>query len=1235
MLKKIYLSLVGLIICGLSAVAQNNTGAIKVVLKDKGNNETIPFANVVAYQNGVQVGVGTTNMDGECVIKPLPPGKYDVKGVYVGYQASEIKGVVVGEGKTAYITISLSNGEGVNLQEVEVVSYQVPLVDPDTKTGQTVTREDYQNMATKNINSVAATTAGVFQSDEGAALNVRGGRSNATTYFIDGVKVIGGASGLPQQSIDQINVITGGLPAMYGDATSGVISITTRGPQAKFFGGIEIISSQLTDAYGYNSLGFSLGGPILTRTDSTGAKTPILGFFLSGQGTYEKDPSPSYVPVYKLKDEKLQQIQQAPLVPSRTGSGFNNALEYVTKDDFTTVKAHQNIASRAISLNGKIDIRASKNTNVTVGGAFDYSNGHRFVYGFSLYNPENNPQDISRTARGYVRITQKFGSQNQNKDKEKSQSIVSNAFFSLLASYENAYGKTQDDTHKDKLFDYGYVGKFTRRYTGKYDIFNYQLKDSINVNGVKTKAWEFQGDNELSPLFQGSDMNPNATRYTQYLYDYYGGQLPDGLTLDFIPAFKGNRNGDAPQDIYTLWSATGTQWPQYGFASNSQMRFAASFNADIKNHALTLGVEYDQRDGRSYNVYNAYSLWTRMRQLQDFHLAELDKSNPILVPELSGTYPAYYYEQKYNESAQSEFSVKLLEKLGLPKNYTGHVNIDELDPSFFSIDMFSTEDLLGQNSGSALVDYYGYDAHGKRVNSPTNLDDFLNKRDEYGKRTLEVGAFKPIYMAGYIQDKFDFKDMKFNVGVRIDRYDANQKVLKDPYLLYQARTVGETPEFDHPSNMGSDYIVYGSSAGVQGYRHGDQWYDSKGNEISDPTVIASSSGKVQPYLTDASDKAYKKGDPFVTEAFTNYKAQVNVMPRVAFSFPISDVANFFAHYDVLTKRPYNNRFDPKDLYYLGRESSTPLISNPNLLPERTVDYELGFTQILNERKNAALKITAFYREMRNMLTLKQVVAAYPRSYLTYVNQDFGTTKGFSFEFDLRRTGGARLNANYTLQFAEGSGSNANSGANLAFSGQPNLRVTQPLDYDQRHSFVLTYDYRFGAGKDYKGPEYKRKGKEGNPIQLLKDVGFNLQFLIGSGTPYTRWSYAVAQGSNQRSNILGSINGSYKPWTFRANLRIDKNVQLTWGKKDSDNKKHANLNVYLQVLNLFNTRNILGVYNFTGNPNDDGFLTSPTAQATIQNLNSPQGFIDQYTIYMNTPGNYGRPRTIRIGLQLDF
>ncbi len=1247
MIKKIYLQVIALVVYGSAAIAQNNSGSIRVTLKDKGNNEAIPFANVVAYQNGVQVGVGTTNMDGVADIKPLAPGKYDVKGVYVGYQASETKGVVVGEGKTAYVNIALSNGEGVNLQEVEVVTYQNPLVDPDTKSGGVVTREDYQNMATKDINSVAATTAGVFQSDEGKGLNVRGGRSTATTYFIDGIKVIGGANGLPQQSIEQINVITGGLPAMYGDATSGVVSITTRGPQSKFFGGVELISSQLTDAFGYNSLGFSLGGPIISKRDSNGVKTPIVGFFLSGQGNYVKDPSPSAVQLYGLKEQTIKNIQDVPLVPSKSGFGFNRALEFTTKNDYQQISAHQNIASRSLSLNGKIDIRATSNTNITFGGALDYGNRNPFIYAYSLFNPERNPQQITTTWRAYARITQKFGNKSGT-DKEKSQAIIKNAFFSFLASYESAGDETQDEAHKNKFFDYGYIGKFDRQFSGKENIFNYQFNPKLQIGNNTVKAWEYQGRSENGTIFTPGDLNPSSTRYTSYLNEYFGGNLPP---FDFIGAFNGLRNGDLPGSIYSLYSAYGSTYSGYAINNTTQFRIASSFNADIKNHAITLGIEYDQRNTNGYSLGYGFvpinNLWTRMRLLANHHTEELDKSNPVLVPELSGTYPAYFYENKYDQSQQSEFSIKLLEKLGMPSNNTKFVNIDALDPSTFNMNMFSAEDLLGQNSGAQIVDYFGYDHKGDRNYNLTNLDDFLTKRDVFGKHTFAVGSFMPIYMSGYIQDKFDFRDIKFNVGVRIDRYDANQKTLKDKYSLYEVRTVGETSGdashptdnssyFTHPSNLGKDYSVYTSDikgGSIAGYRNGDQWYDAKGNEVSDPTTLLGTNGKLNPFLTQSSLTSNSAGIPFVTQAFESYKAQINVMPRVAFSFPISDVANFFAHYDVLTKRPAGNRLDPKDYYFLQSESSTPFIQNPNLTPEKTTDYELGFTQILNERKNAAIKITSFYRELRDMLTQKQIVAAYPRNYITYVNQDFGTVKGFTFEFDFRRTGGSRINANYTLQFAEGSGSNANSGANLAGSSQPNLRVTMPLDYDQRHSFVLSYDYRFGAGKDYKGPKLKKKN--GNDFQLLKDIGFNLQFLVGSGTPYTKWLTPVAAAGNVRSQVDGSINGSYKPWTFRANLRVDKNIELTWGKKDSDKRKKANLNIYIQVLNLLNTLNILGVYNFTGNPDDDGYLSSAYAQATLKNANSPQAYSDMYGIYINNPANYNLPRQIRIGLMLDF
>ncbi|MEO6305561.1 MAG: TonB-dependent receptor plug domain-containing protein, partial [Bacteroidia bacterium] len=1198
MIKKIYLAVVLVVFTGLAALAQGNGGAIKVVLQDKATKEAIPFANVVAYKDGVQVGVATTNMDGEAFIKPLSPGKYMVKGVYVGYQAAEVKDIVVGGDKTAYITIGLSNGEGVKLDEVEVVTYQVPLIDPDTKSGQTVTREDYQNLATKDINSVAATTAGVYQADEGKAIQVRGGRSGNTTYFVDGVKVFG-TPNLPQQSIEQLNVITGGVPAMYGDLTSGAISISTRGPQSKYFGGVELISSQLTDPYGYNSLGFSFGGPLYKKKDST--HRTVIGFFLSGQGNYIKDPSPSFVPIYVINEDKLQELKDAPLRPSPSGTGFVRSSEYITKDDLHTQKYRPNAAGRLLALNGKIDFAPTANTNISLGGFYEFADNFNSTITNNLLNAVNNSKTSKRTGRVNLSITQKFGG---NGNKEKTQSILSNSFFKFLVSYENVQDKTQSATHKDDVFNYGYVGKFDRPYLEKDFAYNYQYQDEFNLHGQKINAYAYRGRQELPVQFTPADINPDASLYTSYLLAHSG---PVVFGSNYIQGNNGVVNGDQPNNVYNLFNNFGFYPAGYRKEINEQFRIATSFNTDIKNHALTFGLEFDQRINSFYGL-NATDLWNAMRQDANNHTKELDTANAILVPQFSGLVPYYYYNYKYDASKQTQFSERVLDKLGLPRDYTGFVNTDALDPNDLSLDMFSADDMF-YNQANRTVGYNGFSHDGKKTGGKTNISDFLEQKDDAGRKLYPIGSFRPIYASVYIMDKFDFKDMKFNVGLRVDRYDANQQVLKDKFALHELAKVSDLASLEYlpagfadkiPGNISKDAAVYisqvptaGKSPGfIKGFREGDKWFDSEGNEISDPSLIAATSGNPVPLFKDRTnyDKKMSVG------AFTQYAAAINVMPRIAFSFPISDVANFFAHYDILTQRPTGNQLNPLDYYFLDAESSSPLLTNPNQKPQQTIDYELGFSQVLNERKNASLTITSFYREMRNMINQRVITGAYPKTYIQYDNIDFATTKGLSFVFDFRRTGGSRYSANYTLQFAEGSGSNANSGANLAQSGQPNLRVLQPLDFDQRHSFVLNYDYRFGSEKDYKGPSLKTK--KGKVIQLFEDVGFNISFILGSGTPYTRWSSPVVYNAfvgGGRSSIVGQINGSSKPWSYRANLRIDKNIELNWGgKTGEESKKTAGLNIYLQVLNLFNTRNILGVYNYTGNPSDDGYLSSTLA-----------------------------------------
>ena len=1242
-MKKIYLVLFVVVLASIGLKAQNGNGAIKITLQDKATKEAIPFANVVAYKDGVQVGVSTTNMDGEAFIKPLAPGKYTVKGVYVGYAPAEIKDVIVGENKTAYVVIPLSNGDGVALDVVEVITYQVPLIDPNTTSGTTLTKEDYDHLATKDINSAVAMGAGVFQADEGAAVNIGGGRSENTTYFIDGVKVFGKPN-LPQQAIDQLSVLTGGIPANFGDLSSGAISISTRGPQSKTFGSVELISSQFPfygvslDKFGYNSLGFSVGGPIYKKRDST--RRTILGYFLSGQGNYIKEPSPSFVPIYVINDDKLQELKDAPLRVSPSGTGFIRNSEFVTKNDMHTQRFRPNAVNRLLALTGKLDYAPTPNTNITISGVVELSDAMNASLGNQLFNYQNNSKTTTKVYRGNISLTQKFGS--ANTDKNKTQSLLTNSYFKFLASYEHNTSTNESAQHKDNLFDYGYIGKFDLKFLDQNWAYNYQFTPDYQINNQTINSYTYTGRTQLPLVYTPGTQNPDAAAYTNYLV---ANTNPLNLSLNYIQGNNGLVNGGSPLSVYSLYNNFGSVPFGRTINNQDQFRVTASFNTDIKDHALSFGMEFDQRNSSLYFI-NAGALWTRMRQIANQHTTQLDKSNPIKNEELSGLVPYYYYNYLYEQDKQTQFSEQLLDKLGLPRNYTGFVNTDALNPNQLSLSMFSAEDLLGSTDAANLISYRGYSHDGVKTGGSTVISDFLNTKDANGRHTFPIGSFKPIYSSVYIMDKFDFKDIKLMIGLRVDRYDANQPVLKDKYALHELARVGDLSSMSGlpsgfteniPSSIPKDAAVYvaqnpsggRSPIGIKGYRVGDKWYNSEGNEISDPNLIASSDSKPVPLYKDNANY----GVNMSSGAFTNYVAAINAMPRIAFSFPISDVSNFVAHYDILTQRPFNSAINPLDYYYLIAGSTTPLLNNPNQRPQQTVDYELGYEQVLNERKNAVLKIRSFYKEFRNWINQKTIVGAYPRNYIIYDNIDFGTVKGITAEFDLRRTGGSRINLNYTLQFAEGSGSNSNSGANLASSGQPNLRVLQPLDIDQRHTFAVNYDYRFGEKKDYKGPTIKTKSQK--TINLFENAGFNLSFLLGSGTPYTRWSNAVPLGGG-KSNISGQINGSSKPWTFRTNLRIDKNFTVSPGKKDdNENGKEYTVNVYLQVLNLFNNRNVLGVYNFTGSPDDDGYLSSAQAQAALALANSAVAFKDLYTIRMNVPSNYNLPRQIRLGLLFTF
>ena len=1283
MLKKLLSLFIFAFVVSVGAFAQAGQSEIKGKLVDSETGEPMPFVNIILEKNGVQIAGGQSDFDGNYVIKPIPPGTYTLKATSVGFEPIMLTGIRVTTEETKFVDVKMKS-TSIVMKDFVVTEYKNKLIDKgNTTVKQTVSEEDFANMAVRSAADVAKNTAGVYSSDDGTGnMNIRGARSDANYYYIDGMKVQG-QSTLPKSAIGEISVISGGVPAQYGDVTGGVISITTKGPSANYHGAVEYLTSGFKsgnkviglDPYGYNVVEGSLSGPLLMKKDSNKEKTstPLIGFFVSGNFTHSVDGAPSAIGVWKVKDNVLSDLQTNPVtILPGFGQTVQNA-ELLRGGSFEKVRTKQNVASTNYVLNGKLDFNTGPTTNLTFGGSYNGRNGNQFSYANSLYNSAHNAEYNNNDWRVFGRFVQRFANTN---GAEGSKSSISNAYYSIQFGYNESNRKRGDAKHGDNYFDYGYVGEFKRFQQRQYRLTNLN-GDSLYLGDGK--GWVTQGRYNIQQSFEDtligftpSDLNPEMAAYTSNYYNLFGwggyddqgnpiydkdlaskDENGDGVIFgDESNFFLRNRenvlnsggyvNGTQAKDVYGMWSSHASVFNSASKSKTQQYRVSLMGSADIKEHAVSVGFEYEQRVIRSFLV-RPRGLWSIGNLRVNSHLQNLDVMNPYLTSEQTATTVSYdrlnaapgNYRGEINEDAQSYFDYSVRKSLGLNPDGNDFIDFYSLKPSDLKIDYFSASELL--NSGNNLVSYYGYDAYGNQTNGSSSLNDFFDATDDFGNYTRPVDAFRPNYVSGWIQDKYAFDDLVFNVGLRVDRLDLNQSVLKDEYVLFPTVKAGENEaqklagsmegNYSIPGNIGSDYVVYVDNVknptSIQGFRSGGTWYNKDGVEIENSSSLVGASG-IAPLLVD---KDNTRSSDIGINSFEDYTPQVNFMPRIAFSFPINDDALFFAHYDVLTRRPADRgdqtiaRLNVVDYYYLDA-SSSGVINNPNLKPSQTVDYAVGFKQVVT--KSSSISLEAFYRELRNQVQVVGLTNAYPRTYMSWGNIDFGTVKGLILSYDLRRTKNIRVTASYTLQFASGTGSDAFSAQNLVRSGKQSLRNTSPLNYDQRHNIVANFDYRFGMGKDWGGP---------SGAKWLKGAGANFIFNVGSGTPYSRQNIVTGEGyirPTGSSTLQGSVNGSRLPWQFKMDLRIDKDLILA-----KDSKHPMRMNVYLQMFNVLNSLNVRSVYKFTGVADDDGYLTDSRYQTDIEAKLDEQSFREQYSMKINNPNNYNLPRRTRIGVLVTF
>lgn len=223
------LSALGLVLLTfLTFKAAAQTGEIRGYVTDSITGAPQADVIVTIMDRGNQK-ISVTDEKGYYSFKPINPGTYNLVFTVFGKKPFEVQGISVSAEGLVFHDQQIS--AGLFTGEVVVKPGEYKPIDMRKDPGiTTITSVDItRNPSGRGPNeALTAYAPRVFSTDRGGKqLSLSGSRPDATQYYVDGVKIIGELN-IPQVGIEEVTLISGGLPAKYGDTTSGVVLITTK-----------------------------------------------------------------------------------------------------------------------------------------------------------------------------------------------------------------------------------------------------------------------------------------------------------------------------------------------------------------------------------------------------------------------------------------------------------------------------------------------------------------------------------------------------------------------------------------------------------------------------------------------------------------------------------------------------------------------------------------------------------------------------------------------------------------------------------------------------------------------------------------------------------------------------------------------------------------------------------------------------------------------------------------------
>lgn len=230
-MKLFYSFLLILIVLSTAGLSTAQTGNLQGTVTGE-NGEPIPGVNILVTDHSIG---GATDADGNYRIEKIPEGDVRVRYSAVGYQTVFFN-IAIEKNKTLLYNVILEE-DVIEVGEVEVVDKSIQK-QSDTRTSlldvQPAKARVLPGAVTDVLRTLQALPGVLSPNDFSSQLIVRGSGPDQNLIIMDDVEIFnpyrlyGVISMFNPEAVSDINLVTGGFPAKYGDRLSAVLDVTNK-----------------------------------------------------------------------------------------------------------------------------------------------------------------------------------------------------------------------------------------------------------------------------------------------------------------------------------------------------------------------------------------------------------------------------------------------------------------------------------------------------------------------------------------------------------------------------------------------------------------------------------------------------------------------------------------------------------------------------------------------------------------------------------------------------------------------------------------------------------------------------------------------------------------------------------------------------------------------------------------------------------------------------------------------